>query len=106
MSDLKRTYTADQLEALGLPWENYLARDSEDEHRWYINWRIIFRDPADDTTWSIIKTENKNENGELSWWYSYGSSGEIVAWRVEAREVTVTQRFEVKADADAAAVTA
>jgi len=92
----RRTYTADQLEALGLPWENVIARDSEDEHRWYINWRIIFRDPADDTTWSIIKSEEKGEMGALDWWHCYDSRDEIVAERVESRQVTVTQWFEVK----------
>ena len=92
----RRTYTAGQLEALGLPWENVIARDSEDEHRWYINWRIIFRDPADDTTWSIIKSEEKGEMGALDWWHCYDSRDEIVAERVESRQVTVTQWFEVK----------
>jgi len=98
MTDLTRTYTADQLEELGLPWENYLVRDSEDERRSYTNWRIIFRDPADDTTWSIIRAEPKNEYGEPSWWYSYRSAEEIVARRVEPREVTTTQWFEVRAE--------
>lgn len=94
--ETKRTYTVDQLEALGLPYENYLARDNEDERRSYTNWRIIFRDPADDTTWSIIRAEPKNEMGEPAWWYSYDSCDKIVARRVEPREVTVTQWVEVK----------
>lgn len=98
MTELKRTFTADQLEAVGLPWDNTLARDSEDEHRWYINWRIIFRDPADNTTWSIIKTEDKTEIADLDWWYSYDDRDTIVARRVEPREVTVTQWFEVRDD--------
>jgi hypothetical protein len=92
----RRTYTADQLEALGLPWENVIARDSEDKHRWYINWRIIFRDLVDDTTWSIIKSEDKGEMDGVDWWHCYDSRDEIVARRVEPREVTVTQWFEVK----------
>lgn len=91
----KRTYTADQLEDLGLPWKNYLARDNEDERRSYTNWRIVFRDPADGTTWSIVRAEPKNEMGEPAWWYSYDSRDEIVARRVEAREVTTTQWVEV-----------
>jgi hypothetical protein len=97
MSELTRTYTVDQLEALGLPWDNVIARDSEDEHRWYINWRIIFRDPADGTTWSIVRSEDKTEMGEVNWWYSYDGPDAIIARRVEFREVTVTQWFEVTA---------
>jgi hypothetical protein len=99
MTTLTRTYTVDQLDTLGLPYENYLARDSEDERRSYTNWRIVFRDPADDTTWSIIRSEPKNEMGEPSWWYSYDDENSIVAKRVEVREVTVTQWVEVKTDA-------
>jgi hypothetical protein len=98
MTDLTRNYTADHLATLGLPWENYLARYGEDEHRWYINWQIVFRDPADDTTWSITKAEDKGEMDGVDWWHAYDSRDAIVATRVEAREVTVTQWFEVKAD--------
>lgn len=93
--DLTRTYTADQLEHLGLPWDNVLARFGEDEHRWYINWQIVFRDPADDTTWAITRSEDKGDNGDLDWWYSYANRDEIVAERVEPREVTVTQWVNV-----------
>ena len=98
MTDLTRTYTADQLERLGLPWDNVLARFGEDEHRWYINWQIVFCDPADDTTWAITRSEDKGDNGELDWWYSYDSRDKIEAYRVEPREVTVTQWFKVKAE--------
>ena len=99
MTDNRRTYTAEQLAALGLPYENYLARDEDDEHRWYINWRIVFRDPADDTTWSIVHSDDKTDMGGLDWWYSYDSRDEIVAERVEPREVTVTQWVEVRDEA-------
>jgi hypothetical protein len=96
VTENRRTYTVDQLEALGLPWDNVLARFDEDEHRWYINWQIVFRDPADDTTWAITKTEDKTEIADLDWWYSYNNRDAIIARRVEPREVTVTQWFEVK----------
>lgn len=94
-TELRRTYTVDQLEALGLPWDNVLARFGEDEHRWYINWQVVFRDPADDTTWAITRSEDKGDNGDLDWWYCYGSRDKIEAYRVEAREVTTMQWFEV-----------
>ena len=97
-TEIKRTYTVDQLGALGLPYENYLVRDSEDERRSYTNWRIIFCDTTDGSFWSIIRAEPKNDYGEPAWWYSYRSSEEIVARRVEPREVTVTQWCEVEAD--------
>jgi len=97
MTELTRTYTVDQLEELGLPWDNVLARFGEDEHRWYINWQIVFRDPADDTTWAVTKTEDKGDNGDLPWWYCSNGPEEVEARRVEPREVTTTQWVEVKA---------
>lgn len=103
MTDLTRTYTADYLEDLGLPYENYLARDNEDERRSYTNWRIVFRDPADGTTWSIVRAEPKNDMGEPAWWYRYDSPDAIVARRVEPREVTVTQWVDVADEAKVAA---
>lgn len=99
MADLTRTYTADALAVLGLPWENYLARDDEDEHRWYVNWRIIFRDPADNTTWSIIRAEDKGEMDGVDWWNAYDSRDAIVAKRMDVRQVMVDEWFEVTADA-------
>lgn len=103
--ELTRTYTADQLEAIGVPYDKVLTRDSEDEHRWYILWRIVFRDPADNTTWAVLRAEDTTEMGEIPWWYAYDSEDKIEAKRVEVRQVLRDEWYEVTAEPEAGADT-
>lgn len=100
MIETHRAYTVDELEALGLPWDNVLARDSEDQHRWYTLWRLVFRDPADGTHWAFWRAEDRGDNGEIPWYYAYDGferPEKITCRRVEPREVTEIRWDYVKA---------
>lgn len=97
---VQRTYTADQLEEWDLPYPSkggvFIEERYDNEHRWYVVWRVVFRDPTDGTTWSILRANDKTEMGEVPWWYRYDNRDTITAVRVEPREVTRTEWFEVE----------
>lgn len=99
---LTRTYTTAQLEAWDLPHPSstgiYLDEEYASSHRWYEVQRVIFRDPTDDTTWSLLRADPATEMQENPWWCRYASADEIVCKRVVPREVTVTKWFEATAD--------
>jgi hypothetical protein len=98
-TELTRTYTAAQLEAIGVPHEDGVIGEMEyfQSHRWYTVHRVVFRDPADGTTWSVLRADPATESQENDWWDRYGSADRITARRVEPREVTRTEWFEVAA---------
>ena len=97
MTENRRVYTADQLEEMRAldPDPRYgghrLARDEEDEHRWYVVWRYVFEDVSDDTVWAVLVAEGKSEDGEIPWYYWYDDPEHIEAWRVRAEPVITTK---------------
>lgn len=101
-ADLTRTYTVAQLEAWDLPHPSstgaYLDEEYASGHRWYEVQRVIFRDPTDGTTWSLLRADPATEIQENDWWCRYRSAAEIVCKRVVPREVTVTKWFDATAD--------
>lgn len=101
-AELTRTYTVAQLEALDLPYPSstgaYIDEEYYSGHRWYEVQRVIFRDPADDTTWSLLRADPATENQENDWWDRYASPEAIVCKRAVSRQVTVTKWFDATAE--------
>lgn len=99
-AELTRTYTAAQLEAIGVPYEDGVIHEQEtsESHRWYTVRRIVFRDPADGTTWLVLRADPATEMQENDWWIRYASADQIVCKRAVSREVTVTKWFDATAD--------
>src|SRR5580658_8447653 len=86
--ELTRTFTVDQLEEIGLPHEGYLHAEYVTEHRWYSVWRVTFRDPADDTNWSVLRADPATERQENDWWTRYPDRNAVPRKRMELRTVT------------------
>lgn len=99
--ELTRTYTAAQLEAWELPHPSstgaYIDEEYDAGHRWYEVQRVIFRDPTDGTTWSLLRADPATEMQENDWWCRYTGADAIVCKRVVAREVAVTKWFDATA---------
>lgn len=97
---LTRTFTADQLDAMLLPHPShgpdgaYIDEEEYSHHRWCTVYRVIFRDPADGTTWSLLRADPATEHQENDWWERYADAQHIVCVRVVPREVSVTKWFD------------
>lgn len=94
-----RTFTPDQLEGIGVPFEidisgepgyaTELHREQVDTRRWVSVHQLIFRAPDDGKAWAVCYEQGLTEHQDAH--DPWGYQSEIVASEMEQHEVTVTQ---------------
>ncbi len=102
-----RTFTPDELEAIGVPFECYnpgdanpggyaveLHREQTDTRRWVSVHELVFRAPDDDKAYRVHYERGLTEHQECDIW---SGSDEIEATEVALRPVTVERWFPVEA---------
>ncbi|NUK07491.1 hypothetical protein HRW18_05570 [Streptomyces lunaelactis] len=97
-----RTFTTDQLEEIGVPFECYgepidgfateLHREQIDTRRWVSVHVLVFRAPDDGKAYRVTYQRPLTEHQECDTWFD----DEIKAVEMEQREVTVTKWLPVK----------
>jgi hypothetical protein len=108
MADQTRTFTADQLEEIGVPFECVepdednpdslaveLHHEQTDSRRWSSTHRLIFRAPDDGKTYRVTYQRPLTEHQECDLWRDGNA---IVATEVAQVPVTVMRWQPVKAD--------
>ena len=98
-----RTFTADQLEEIGVPFECYgepidgfateLHREQIDTRRWVSVHELIFRAPDDGKAYCVHYQRPLTEYQECDTWFD---DNEIAAVEMEQRQVTVTKWLPVR----------
>ena len=98
-----RTFTRQQLDEIGVPFETdgdntaeELARDTVDSGRWNKTIRLVFRHPADGAAYLVRYQVGLTEYQECDVWFD---EDEIKAVEVEQRPVVVQQWKPVTAPA-------
>lgn len=98
-----RTFTADQLEEIGVPFETdgdgcaeELARDTVNSGRWNKTIRLVFRAPDDGIVYAVHFQRGLTEQQDCDLWFG---DDEIKAVEVEQRPVVVQQWKPVDAPA-------
>jgi len=98
-----RTFTPDQLDEIGVPFETDedgtaedLARDTVSTGRWNKTIRLVFRAPDDGLTYAIRYQQGLTEQQDCDLWFG---KTEIKAVEVEQRPVVVQQWKPVTAPA-------
>lgn len=97
-----RTFTADQLDEIGVPFElpddlevpglaTELHREHIDSRRWVSVHQLIFRAPDDGKAYRVTYQRGLTEHQECDTWFD----DEIEAVEMEQREVTVTKWLPV-----------
>lgn len=91
-----RTFTADQLDEIGVPFECYeqpiegfateLHREQVDTHRWSSVHELVFRAPDDGKAYRVTYQRPLTEHQECDRWFG---DDEITATEVEQQPVTV-----------------
>lgn len=113
MTNQTRTFTADQLEEIGVPFECAepddsnpdnlaveLHREQTDTRRWASTHWLVFRAPDDGKTYGVTYQRPLTEHQECDLWFD---SNAIVATEVKQVPVTVLRWKPVKADQTATA---
>lgn len=98
-----RTFTPDQLDEIGIPYETdedgtaeELARDTVSTGRWNKTVRLVFRAPDDHLTYAVRYQQGLTEQQECDLWFG---KSEIKAVEVEQRPVVVQQWKPINAPA-------
>ena len=92
----KRTFTRDELEEIGVPWEGYVYNEQVDERRWSTVHECVFR--SEDKLWRVTYQLPATEMQECDVWFDENPVGAV---QVEPYEVTVTKYrpvTEIRAD--------
>jgi len=102
MPNLTRTFTRDELEAIGVPdkwtatWQRaeHLHEEQVDMCSWVSVHQLVFRAPDDGKTYSVCYERGLTEyqDGVDPW----DDDDEVTATAVEERQVTVTQWLPVE----------
>lgn len=96
---MKRTFTRDELEELGLPDSDHTVHTEQiDERRWYSIHELIFRVEDDGPLWRVSYYEPLTELQEHDTW---NDAETIEAVQVEPYEATVTKYRPVAEPKDA-----
>lgn len=102
-----RTFTADQLDEIGVPFECYkepiegfateLHREQVDTWRWSSVHELVFRAPDDGKAYRVTYQRPLTEHQECDRWFG---DDEITATEVEQQPVTVMQWQPVDSEDD------
>ncbi len=93
-----RTFTRDELNDLEVPWEGMLQEEFTHSSRWANHYTGVFA--HDGQHWQVAWQVEATELTDCDTW---GDRREIVATRVELRDVTVQRWVPVEADGTVAA---
>ncbi|MDX3759304.1 hypothetical protein [Streptomyces sp. AK02-04a] len=97
---INRTFTREQLEEIGVPFELHddaeLARDTVNSGRWNKTVRLVFRHPDDGNAYLVRYQVGLTEYQDCDLWFG---DDEITATEVEQRPVVVQQWKPVDAPA-------
>ena len=86
---IKRTFTRDELEELGLPDSDHTIHTEQiDERRWYSIHELVFRIEDNGPLWRVNYYEPLTELQEHDTWNDQKTIGAV---QVEPYEVTVTK---------------
>lgn len=94
---ITRTFTIDQIHDWDLPWGiNNMVQSNEitDHTRWSVWHEVIFEAPDDLKLWKLSYQVPATEQQDCDRW------PDLEAVQVEAREITVIEYREVRADGD------
>lgn len=92
-----RVFTMEEIDEWDLPWGiNHMVQYNEitDHNRWSVWHEIVFEAPDDHKLWRLSYQVPATESQDCDRW------PDLEAVQVEAREITVIEYREVRADGD------